>query len=111
MCRIAIMTMSLQTRAPGWARCLGVALFVAVGPVFAADAPAPKSDPAAANRTASSDTIVSTTPMEIEAEGTGVHGQLVVAQEILSPDSRTDLVYTITTEPAYGRVGLASGGD
>src|SRR4029453_14247805 len=31
--------------------------------------------------------------------------------EIVSPDTRTDLVYTITAEPVYGRVGLSGGGE
>lgn len=57
------------------------------------------------------DTIVSRTAQAFEAEGAGVHGQLAVAPEVLSPESRTDLVFTITTEPLYGRVGLAGGGD
>ncbi|MDB6095604.1 MAG: hypothetical protein JWM32_3166, partial [Verrucomicrobia bacterium] len=35
----------------------------------------------------------------------------VVASEILSADTRNDLVYTITTEPQHGRVGLAGGDD
>jgi len=53
--------------------------------------------------------IVSTTPMEFEVEDTGVHGQLAVAPEILSADTPNDLVFTITEEPLYGRVGLAGG--
>jgi hypothetical protein len=55
--------------------------------------------------------IVSTTPMEFEVEDTGVHGQLAVAPEILSADTPNDLVFTITEEPLYGRVGLAGGDD
>jgi len=86
---------------------------LATAPAFAADAPAPKSAPAAADRAAASDreAIVSTTPMEVEAEGTGAHGQLVVAPEVVSPDSRTDLIFTIAAEPLRGRVGLAGAGD
>ena len=57
------------------------------------------------------DVIVATTPMQFVAEGTGVHGQLVVAQEIVSTDTHGDLVYSITVEPANGRVGLAGGDD
>ncbi|MEO5958438.1 MAG: hypothetical protein ABIR80_04940, partial [Opitutaceae bacterium] len=87
---------------------------LATGPAFAADTPAAQSG-ATTNRTPPSDkdAIVSTTPMEIEAEaqGAGAYGQLVVASEVVSPDSRTDLVYTITAEPAFGRVGLAGGGE
>jgi hypothetical protein len=49
--------------------------------------------------------------MEIEAEGTGAHGQLVVIPEILSADTRTDLIFTISAEPLHGRVGLAGGGE
>lgn len=55
--------------------------------------------------------IVSTTPMEFETEDGGVHGQLVVASEVLSRDTQNDLVYTITEEPLNGRVGLAGGDD
>jgi hypothetical protein len=49
--------------------------------------------------------------MEIEVEGTGAHGHLVVVPEILSADRRTDLIYTISAEPLHGRVGLAGGGE
>lgn len=74
---------------------------LAMGPAFAADTPPPGTN----------DVIVSTTPMLIEAEDFGAHGQLVVDPEILSPDTRADLVFTITVEPRYGRVGLAGGGE
>jgi hypothetical protein len=57
------------------------------------------------------DVIVGTTPMQFVAEGEGVHGQLAVVKEIVSPDTHGDLVYTITVEPANGRVGLAGGDD
>lgn len=56
-------------------------------------------------------TIVSNQPMEIEAEGTGVHGQFVVSKEMVTPDTSGDLVYTITDPPKFGRVGLAGGDD
>ena len=104
--------MRIETTVRDGIRVLCVFFLLGMAPaIFAADAPAPKSDPAAANRAAPADkdAIVSTTPMQIEAEGTGVHGQLVVAQEVVSADSRTDLIYTITSEPTYGRVGLAGG--
>src|SRR4051812_45211235 len=55
--------------------------------------------------------IVSTMPMQFEAAGSGVSGQLVVSQEIIRAETRNDLVYTITTEPEHGRVGLAGGED
>ncbi|MBP7142103.1 MAG: hypothetical protein KBA71_09360 [Opitutaceae bacterium] len=56
-------------------------------------------------------TIVSSQPMEIEAEGTGVHGQFVVSKEMITADTSGDLVYTITEPPKFGRVGLAGGDD
>lgn len=56
--------------------------------------------------------IVSTTPMRlVAAEGEGVHGQLVVAQEVIGDVPGSDLVYTISVEPKFGRVGLAGGED
>ena len=57
------------------------------------------------------DVIVSTAPMEIDADGTGAHGQLPVAPEILNEETADDLIYTITVEPEHGRVGLAGGDD
>ena len=110
---MAFTTMKLAIIARASLRILCFTSLLAMVPAFAADAPASKSASAAATRAAASnkDVIVSTRPMETEAEGTGVHGQLVVAPEILSPDTRTDLLYTITAEPLYGRVGLAGGGD
>lgn len=101
MRRIILTTMNLESFAREWVRVLCLAGMLTMAPAFAADTAAPSDK----------DAIVSTTPMEVEAEDTGLHGQLVVAPEILSPDSRTDLVYTITKEPLFGRVGLAGGGD
>ncbi len=105
--------MNLKITARAWPRVLRFGLVLAMAPAFAADTPAPKSDPAAANRAApgDKDAIVSTTPLAIEAEGTGAHGQLVVAPEVISPDSRTDLIFTISADPLHGRVGLAGAGD
>jgi hypothetical protein len=105
--------MSIEITARTWARVVCLVLLLVSGSAFGADAAAPKSDTAPANRAATGDkdAIVSTTPMTLEAEGTGVHGQFVVAPEILSADTRTDLIYTITSEPVYGRVGLAGGDD
>lgn len=61
---------------------------------------------------AAADEIVSTTPMRLVAEeGAGVHGQLVVAREVIGESQGDDLVYTITAEPRNGRVGLAGGDD
>lgn len=94
-------------------RVLRLALILAMAPVFAAEAPAPKNEAAATSRppAADAEAIVSTTPMKFEAEETGVYGQLVVAPEIVSTEPRNDLVYTITSEPLHGRVGLSGGGD
>jgi len=55
--------------------------------------------------------IVSRTPMRLAAVGSGVSGRMVVAKEILTPDNASDLVYTITVEPRFGRVGMAGEGD
>lgn len=90
-----------------WPRLLGLLFWVALSPAaFTRAAPAPAA-PAGDH-----DVVVSTIPMKIEVDnGTGAHGQLVVAPEILSPEMRDDLVYTITAEPQHGRVGLAGGDD
>ncbi len=67
--------------------------------------------PAFATANSSDNLIVSTNPMKLVAEGAGVHGQLAVAKEVISPETGGDLVYTITVEPEHGRVGLAGGDD
>jgi hypothetical protein len=110
---MAFTPMTLEIKARGWPRFLWLLLVLAMVPAFAADTPAAKRDAAAAKRGGASDkdVIVSTTPMEIDAEGTGAHGQLTVVPEILSPDTRTDLIFTISEEPLHGRVGLAGGGE
>jgi hypothetical protein len=105
------MKLAMNTRA--WMRFLLVGLALAARPSFAADVVAPANaaataEPGAANP---ADMIVSTAPMEVETEDSGVHGQLVVGAQILGADLRGDLVYTITSEPLYGRVGLSGGGD
>src|SRR3954471_18945499 len=105
------MILSLHLSSRHWLRVLCLASMLATGPLFGAEPPASTSE--AVNRSApgDKDAIVSTTPMKIEADSdAGAHGQLVVASE-LSSDSRSDLVYTITTEPAHGQVGLAGGDD
>ncbi len=80
-----------------WLRLFGLAGLLAVMPSLA--------------RSAAADVIVSPTPMQLVAEGAGVHGQLAVVQEIISPETGGDLIYTITAEPLHGRVGLAGGDD
>lgn len=84
-------------------RVLGSLLALACISASAADAPAAAAVPA--------EIITSPRPMEIEADDSGAHGQFVVAPEILSAETRADLVYTITALPGHGRVGLAGGDD
>ena len=105
--------MSLQIIARPWLRLLCLASLLLASPASAADAPASPAETPSARPVASADkdVIVSPTRMEIDAEGTGAHGQFVVAAEVVSPDSRADLIYTITSEPLNGRVGLSAGGE
>ena len=108
------MSLSFELTSRPWLRVLCFALLLATGSVFAAEPAALPADAAAANRAASGDkdAIVSTTPMKIEAaDGGGTAGQLVVAPEVVSSDSRSDLIYSITTQPAHGQVGLSGGVD
>jgi hypothetical protein len=113
MRRIAFTPMSLAIPAPAWRSVLCFASLLALTTVFAAEAPVPPND-AAAERPAATgdqDAIVSPAPMQLVIDGgTGTHGQLVVAPEILSSDTHADLIYTITQPPRFGRVGLAGGG-
>lgn len=104
-----LIRMSFKTTIPRWRHLLAYGLFAASA--LAADQPAPPSataptvPPAAANP----DTIVSPQPMEITADNGGTFGQLVVAPEILSRDTPSDLTFTIPSEPSHGRVGLSGG--
>ncbi|MBE2213605.1 MAG: Ig-like domain-containing protein [Opitutaceae bacterium] len=86
---------------------LGLILALAIPPALADDTPASQD----AGATGDVEAIDSASPMTITATDSGVYGQLLVAQEVLTPGSRSDLVYTITAEPAHGRVGLAGGDD
>jgi Bacterial Ig domain len=96
--------MNLETNIPAWLRVLCLAFMLTGGAAASADQPTASGDPATAEM------IVSTSPMKLVAEGAGVSGQLTVAREILSTEtSGGDLVYTITVEPLFGRVGLAGG--
>ncbi len=94
-----LITMHFTITTRSWARTLCLWLLLALPPAFAADTSTP----------ADSAPIVATQPMEVETEDGGVHGQLIVAPEILNSDTHADLVYTLTSEPLYGRVGLAGG--
>lgn len=89
--------MNLKINLPAWLRSLGLVLLLTGLPAFAQ---VPAND---------TDVIVSSTPMQLVAEGTGAHGQFTVAPEIISADTSGNLIYTITIEPLYGRVGLAGG--
>ncbi len=110
---MAFTPMILQISFRRWLRTGCLLSMLAWAQAFAADTPAAASSapPPAPAGQSDVEPIVSTTPMEFEAEDTGVHGQLAVAPEILSAETRNDLVYTITTEPMFGRVGLSGGGD
>ncbi len=106
-------TMSLENTTRECLRLLCLTFLLSAAAAYAAEKSSTSPEAAAASRAAPADkdVIVSTTPMELEAEGSGAHGQFVVAAEIVSPDSRADLIYTITGEPLNGRVGLSAGGD
>lgn len=78
---------------------------------LAASVPAQAQAPASQGSATDANVVTATGPMEVETEGPGVHGQLIVAPELLSPDTRADLVFTITREPRHGRVGLAGDAD
>ncbi len=96
MLRIPFPAMNLNLIASSWLRIFLLISLCSLPPVFAAE---------------DVDPIVSKNPMVFESEDAGVHGELVVAPEILSSDSRNELAYTITSEPMFGRVGLAGGDD
>lgn len=91
--------MNLTTILPAWLRSVCRWFLLAVAPLVAAGQPA-AGDP---------EVIVSPTPTRLVAEGGGVHGQLVVAPEVIGADATGELVYTITVAPLFGRVGLAGG--
>ena len=104
--------MSFEIHLRAWARRLCFAFLLSAAPIFAADA-AQTGAPAESGNVVANEagTIVSTTPMTFETEGTGLHGQLAVPAELISADTRGDLVFTIVAEPKSGRVGLAGGED
>lgn len=91
--------MKLNSSALPWPR-LFVGLLLLINTVLAQPSSVPASD--------EKDAIISTTPMEIEADGeSGAFGQLQVDPAILDEVNGNDLVYTITSEPLHGRVGLS----
>ena len=92
--------MKFESSACKWPHLLWSMLMLAISPAYAVE----ENSPAPVDK----NVIVSTEPMEIEAESvTGAHGQLVVDLDILSDDTGNDLVYIITEEPRHGQVGLA----
>jgi len=86
--------MTSQSLLPTWLRAFCLVCLLAASTAFAEDTE-----------------IVSSTPMKLEAPGTGVSGQLAVGPEVTGTGSASDLVYTIIAEPRSGRVGLAGGAD
>lgn len=103
--------MNARIPIPVWLRvwCLSVSLCLSGVPALAQGGTSPS--PAAGAPGAPANEIVSPKPLQFTAEGEGVHGQLSVTPEIVSPDNSSDLVFTIVTEPEHGRVGLAGGED
>ena len=104
--------MRLETAARVCLRLLGLALLPITAPAFAAEPAAPATaNPSTPRTAADQEAIVSTIPMELTAEGSGTHAQFVVAPEVVGAAATGDLVYTITAEPLFGRVGLAGSGE
>ncbi len=104
------MTFTSLTRKPRSRTSLGLlsfafALMLAASRAFAADTPAPASTPA------DSEIIVSPKPTEFETDNGVVNGNLLIPPELGGAEAGNALVFTITTEPQQGRVGLAGGGD
>lgn len=91
---VSFNTMTMKSLFPTWLRAFCLVSLLAAAPAFAEDTE-----------------IVSTTPMKLEAPGTGVSGQLPVGPEVVGTGAHSDLVYTISAEPQFGRVGLAGGAD
>jgi len=106
--------MNVPRQLPASLRLLSLALLLSGVAVAAEDQPAvsPSNPPAPPATVVDPNLIVSTTPMKLTAEnGGGVHGQLVVAPEVVNGASSGDLTYAVASEPLFGQVGLAGGGD
>jgi hypothetical protein len=103
--RFAFIHVKLKTCVCRWLLVLCCVLGLAAAPAFAAEATS------VGTAAGEKDVIVSTTPMEIDVENTGAHGQLPVVQQLLNTESLTDLIFTISSEPLHGRVGLAGAGE
>ncbi len=96
------------TKLPTWTRMLLFFLAAALCAHGAAQSAESAASPAA---TIGAEKIVSPHPTRLEVEGRRLSGRLAVAPEILSADTWTDLIYTVTVAPRFGRVGLAGEGD
>ncbi len=96
------------TKLPTWTRMLFFFLAAALCAHGAAQSAESAASPAA---TIGAEKIVSPHPTRLEVEGRRLSGRLAVAPEILSADTWTDLIYTVTVAPRFGRVGLAGEGE
>ena len=76
---MAFTNLHRKLRSRIWLGILSFVLILAASPAYAADTPAP----------ADTDVIVSTTPMELEAEDGGAHGDLAVAPELGAADRKS----------------------
>lgn len=93
-------------------RILTFGFLLPLGLAYAAEEPAPQTAmPASRPAAGYQDAIVATKPMAIAVENRGAFGQLVVAPELIGNEAHPDLTFTITSEPAHGRVGLSGTGD
>lgn len=112
MRRRPFITMRLQFTARAWLRSAGLLFLLALAPAAFASPPAASGNSAVTAGADAGDknTIVSQNAMDVETDNGGAFGQLVVDPAILSSNMRDDLTYTITSEPAHGRVGLSGGG-
>ncbi len=72
--------------------------------------PAPAQETAPAASTAPQSTTPEHT-MHFEADGQGLSGQLFVSPAILGGELPDELVFTLTSDPLHGQVGLAGGTD
>lgn len=102
--------MTCLIKLPKWTRM--VFFFLAAALCVRSEAqPAAADAPAEQAASIGAEKIVSPTPTHLEVEGRRVSGRLAVAPQILSADTFSDLIYTITIEPKFGRVGMAGEGD
>jgi len=100
----------------GCLRILPLLFALCSAPIFGAEPATTSSESAPAGEasaagSADREAIVSTTPMTVQADEGGVYGELLVGSQILSSAAANELVFTITSEPLHGKVGLAGGAD